>query len=184
MPRKFPAITLTDSVRDVQTRYQSRANEARVAPSELDDEPLGREEIEFIRERDGFYLATVNEDGWPYIQFRGGPTGFVKALSPTALGYADFRGNRQYISMGNISSSERVSLFFMDYSHQRRLKVLARASYTEGSEDAALLAAVSHDDYSARVERVVRFDIVAFDWNCPQHITPRFTRREFRELGL
>lgn len=184
MPRKFPAITFTDSVKAAQTRYKSRANGARFEQWEMDDEHLGSAEIEFIHERDGFYVATVNEDGWPYVQFRGGPPGFVKALTPTALAYADFRGNRQYISTGNATANDRVSLFFMDYANQRRLKVLARATIIDADTDSALLASVAMGSYSAVVERVVRFDVAAFDWNCPQHITPRFTRAEFKEMGL
>lgn len=184
MPRKFPAITFTDSVKAAQTRYKSRANGERFEQWEMDDEQLGPDEIEFIQERDGFYLATVNEDGWPYVQYRGGPAGFVKAVSPTALAYPDFSGNRQYISTGNALANDRVSLFFMDYARQRRLKVLARATIVDASEDPGLLSIVTLGSYKAKIERVVRLDIAAFDWNCPQHITPRFTRAEYRKMDL
>ncbi|MFT5734224.1 MAG: putative pyridoxine 5'-phosphate oxidase superfamily flavin-nucleotide-binding protein [Planctomycetota bacterium] len=184
MPRKFPSITFTNSVKAAQARYHSRANGARFEQSEADDGHLGPAETEFLQERDGFYLATVNEDGWPYVQFRGGPPGFVKVLDSTTLAYADFRGNRQYISTGNVFANDRVSLFFMDYATQRRLKVLSRATVVDAEEDAGLLAAVALGDYKATVERVVRLEVVAFDWNCPQHITPRFTLAEVREMEL
>ncbi len=184
MSRKFQAIMFTDSVKAAQARYTPRPPVAHDKPDEVAHDALGPSEIEFIQERDSFYLATVNEDGWPYMQFRGGPPGFVKSIGDNALGYADFSGNRHYVSTGNVAANDRVSMFFMDYATKRRLKILAHATITEAASDPQLLEAVSLGDYRGKVERVVRLDVVAFEWSCPQHITPRFTHEEFREMGF
>ncbi len=129
----------------------------------------------FIALRDSFYMATVSESGWPYVQHRGGPAGFLKVLDDRTLACADFRGNRQYISVGNLSADGRTSLILMDYAGRRRLKVFAR---TAVSTDPALLERVALPSYKAKVERALVFHLEAFDWNCPQHITPRFTQDE------
>ena len=131
-------------------------------------------------------MATVTEDGWPYVQYRGGPAGFLKVLDDRTLAYADFQGNLQLLSTGNIAHDGRVSLFLIDYANRRRLKILARAEVIDGCDDPALLAALSDPDYGARPERAFVLHIEAFDWNCPQHITPRFTEVEIaaRERGL
>jgi len=179
MPRKYTQIAFTDSVKQVQTDYGSRATAAKVEAWEIDDEHLSERESEFIAQRDGFYMATVNEDGWPYMQFRGGPEGFLKVLDASTLAFADFRGNKQYVSMGNLRHDDRVALFFMDYPGRQRLKMMARTEVFDAAERPDLLAQVKDPDYSARVERVVLLHVVAFDWNCPQHITPRFTEQEF-----
>ena len=184
MQRKFQAIMFTDSVKAAQERYTERPPIAHDKPEEVEIDQLGESEFEFIRERDSFYLATVNEDGWPYMQFRGGPAGFVKPLDGNALGFVDFSGNRHFVSTGNVAANDRVSIFFMDYANKRRLKILAHAAITEAAANPELLEAVSLGDYRGRVERVVRLDVVAFEWSCPQHITPRFTQEEFREMGL
>lgn len=138
---------------------------------------LSEREAAFISMRDSFYMATVSEEGWPYIQHRGGPRGFLKVLSPTQLGFADYRGNRQYISVGNLNSEKRVSLFLMDYPNRARLKLLGRASVQEASA-APDLARQLDIDGQGKVERLFTIDIEAFDWNCPQFITPRFTEEE------
>ena len=146
------------------------------------NDSLSDREAQFIAERDTFYMATVNEDGWPYVQHRGGPPGFLRTLNSKQLAYADFRGNTQLVSVGNVASNDRVSLILMDYPNRRRLKILGHMRVehadTVPEED---LAAVELPDYSAQVERVVYIDVVAFDWNCPQHITQRFTQSEFDE---
>jgi len=139
-------------------------------------------EAEFIEARDGFYQATVNENGWPYVQFRGGPPGFLKVLDEQTIGYADFRGNIQYLSVGNMAANDRVALILMDYANRRRLKIWARARIVHADEDPDLLARLEIPTYRARVERAVVLTIEALDWNCPQHITPRFTEGEIHEL--
>ena len=182
MPRKYPQIVFTESVKAAQEHNGARATGEKVEAWDIDDEHLSDTETAFLAERDSFYMATVNEDGWPYVQFRGGPKGFLKVLDEKTLGYADFRGNRQYISTGNLRANDRVALFFMDYPHQRRLKLLAHTEVFDASERPDLLPALEDPDYRARIERVVLFHVVAFDWNCPQHITPRFTLEEMQAL--
>lgn len=147
---------------------------------------LGPPETEFIAARDGFYLGTVGQDGWPYVQYRGGPPGFLHVLEPTTtasrLAWADFRGNRQYLSVGNLAASPRVSLFLMDYAGRQRLKILGEASVADvqGGDPATVELAqrLTPPDYPARVERVISVEVVGFDWNCPQHITQRWSREE------
>ncbi len=181
MTRKYPALTFTDSVKATQEHYGVRAKAAKVEHWAMDDELLSPREASFIGRRDGFYMATVNEDGWPYLQFRGGPKGFLKVLDERTLGYADFRGNLQYISTGNLRKDDRVSLFFMDYANRARLKLLARTEVFDAADRPDLVDRLEDPEYGARVERAVLFHVVAFDWNCPQHITPRFTEEELRE---
>lgn len=178
MARKYPAIMHTPSVRAAQERYGSRAVGERVEAMELEDARLSARELGFIASRDGFYMATVSEDGWPYVQFRGGPRGFLKALDDRTLAYADFSGNRQYISTGNLLHDGRVSLFLMDYATRRRLKIIARARIVDAGDDPEQIAALADPEYPATPERAVFLDVVAFDWNCPQHIPQRFTLEE------
>jgi predicted pyridoxine 5'-phosphate oxidase superfamily flavin-nucleotide-binding protein len=138
-------------------------------------EALGPDELAFIAARDSFYMATVSADGWPYIQHRGGPRGFLRALDAHTLGFADLKGNRQLITTGNLAANDRVSLFLMDYAHRARLKLLGHA---RAIEDAALADALAPAALRKRVERVMLIDVVAFDWNCPAYITPRFAADE------
>ena len=182
MARAFAEITFTPSVRAAQTRYGSRAVNAGFEDAEERRDVLTDREAEFIAARDGFYQASVSETGWPYVQFRGGPKGFLKVLDGRTVGYADFRGNVQYISTGNIQADGRVALILMDYPNRRRLKIWARARVVHEEEDPDLLARLEIPTYRARVERAVVMTIEAFDWNCPQHITPRFTEDEIAEL--
>lgn len=135
-------------------------------------------EAAFIAERDSFYMATVSESGWPYVQHRGGPPGFIRMLDATTLAIPDFRGNRQYISAGNLSVNDRAALIFMDYPNRRRLKIYAHIEAKDLSADPELAASLSLPDYRAKVERALVMRLVAFDWNCPQHITPRFSEAE------
>jgi uncharacterized protein len=135
-------------------------------------------EIDFIAQRDSFYQATVSESGWPYVQFRGGPMGFLKVVDSKTIGYADFRGNVQYVSVGNLNADDRVSLILMDYPNRQRLKLLGHARIVHESDEPELLALLRTDGYKARVERGVIITVAAFDWNCPQHITPRYTEAE------
>jgi len=183
MNRKYPEITFTDSVKDRQQHYGVRENAKRMEELRMDDRQLSITEIAFISERDSFYMATVNEDGWPYVQYRGGPRGFLKPIDEKTLAYADYRGNRQLISVGNLHANDRVSLFLMDYPNRKRLKVLARSEVLDADECPELRKRVEEPGYPAEVERVVVFHLVAFDWNCPQHITPRFTEAELEALA-
>lgn len=182
MPRRFPRITFTDSVKRAQEDYGTRAKVARLETSERDDQRLGWTERAFLAARDSFYMASVNDEGWPYVQFRGGPPGFLKVLDERTLGYADFRGNMQLISTGNLRHDERVALILLDYALQRRLKILARATVHPAGERPDLVDALADPAYDAQVRRVVVLRVEAFDWNCPQHITPRFTLDEARAL--
>ena len=181
MTSKYRDIAFTASVRRAQDQFGGRQLTGAVDPSTPEDR-LTPAEAEFISARDGFYLASVGEDGWPYVQFRGGPPGFLKVLDPATLAYADFRGNRQYISMGNVDANDRVSLFFMDYAGQRRLKLYARAEVHAAADRPDLAESVADPEYPAHVERVIVLRVVAYDWNCPQHITPRYTVKEIRAL--
>lgn len=136
------------------------------------------DEAAFIAGRDSFYLATVSETGWPYVQHRGGPRGFLKMVDERTLAFADYRGNRQYLSVGNLSADDRVCLFLMDYARRARLKIYAHAETVALDADPELTALVVIPGYRAKPERIVRLRLEAFDWNCPQHITPRFTEQE------
>jgi predicted pyridoxine 5'-phosphate oxidase superfamily flavin-nucleotide-binding protein len=135
----------------------------------------------FIADRDSFYMATVSETGWPYIQHRGGPRGFLKLFDDRTLAFADYRGNRQYISLGNLAADDRVCLFLMDYKRRARLKIYARVETVAVDADPDLTALVTVSDYRAKIERIFRLRLEAFDWNCPQHITPRFSEAEIVE---
>lgn len=178
MGHKFAQIAFTPRVRAVQEAQGSRKSYARFEGGPDHHDRLGPSEAQFIAARDSFYMATVSETGWPYMQHRGGPIGFVQILWADKIGFADFRGNRQYVSVGNLGHDNRVSLFFMDYPGQQRLKVLGRARIVTRSENPAVLEALNMPAYGAIVERGIVIDIEAFDWNCPQHITPRFTAQE------
>jgi len=178
MSHAFANIAFTPDVRAMQARMGSRAGSRSVGDAVVGPDELGPDEAEFIAARDGFYLATVSITGWPYVQFKGGPAGFLTVLGPRTLGYADFRGNVQYISGGNLQGNDKVALILVDYAHRRRLKILGHARLVERADDPGLLARLERPGYRARVERAVIIDVDAFDWNCPQHITPRFTEAE------
>jgi uncharacterized protein len=135
-------------------------------------------EATFIAERDSFYMATVSESGWPYVQHRGGPPGFIRILDDRTLGVADFRGNRQYISTGNLASEDRAALILMDYPRRRRLKIYARVEIKDLAADPELAETLIEPGARAKVERGLLIRLTAFDWNCPQHITPRFSEAE------
>ena len=182
MPRPFAEISFTPNVQAAQERYGSRTQISRFQSSGEDGFiGLNETETSFIEARDGFYQATVSETGWPYVQFRGGPTGFLKVLDEKTIGYADFRGNRQYLSVGNMNGNDRVSMILMDYANRRRLKLWARAELLHDEDAPEMLERLQLPDYRARVERAVVLHVEATDWNCPQHITPRFTEAEIYE---
>jgi predicted pyridoxine 5'-phosphate oxidase superfamily flavin-nucleotide-binding protein len=183
MSKRFYEEMFTESVKRAQEHYGSRkAFERMEAQTSRGFEGLGDAEIDFIGTRDGFYMATVNQDGQPYIQFRGGPPGFLKVLDEKTLGFADFRGNLQYISVGNLSADNRAALFLMDYAHQRRLKLLLRAEVKDSAEVPDLIAKLQTPGYKAKVERAMILHVEAYDWNCPQHITPRYTVEEIKSM--
>lgn len=177
MPNPFAKIAFTESVKRTQEHYGvRRANERLENLDRLEE--MTRNEAAFIGERDGFYMATVGECGQPYVQFRGGPKGFLKVLDEKTLGYADFRGNLQYISVGNLSVNNRAALFLIDYPNQTRLKIFAEVEVIDAADDPALIERLTMPDYKARIERAMILHVTAYDWNCPQHITPRFTLEE------
>lgn len=175
MGHRFAELAFTPAVQALQTLEGSRAAYARQEAGPPHHDRLGPEEIAFVAARDSFYMATVTESGWPYVQHRGGPPGFLRVLDERTIGFADFRGNRQYVSVGSIGQDDRVALILVDYPHQRRLKLLGRARLTD---DAETLQALTVGGYRARVERGILITVEAFDWNCPQHLTPRFTAEE------
>jgi hypothetical protein len=181
MGHRFAEIAFTPAVQAQQEAHGSRRSYARFAEGPPRNERLGPDEVGFIRARDGFYLASVSETGWPYAQFRGGPPGFLRVLDERTIAWADFRGNRQYVSVGNLSGDDRVALILMDYASRRRLKVLGHAEALEVGADSGLAAQLAVSGYEAVVERALRVRIAGFDWNCPQHITPRFTLDEIEQ---
>ncbi len=138
-------------------------------------------EKQFIAARDSFYMATVSETGWPYVQHRGGPAGFLRVLDDKTLAFPDFRGNRQYITVGNAAVSDRAALFLMDYPNRRRLKIYAHIEIRDLGNDPALAAALAMPDYKAKVERAIVLHLEGFNWNCSQHITQRFSEAELHE---
>ena len=147
----------------------------------LAPQALGAEEKEFLAERDSFYMASVGSTGWPYIQHRGGPPGFLKVLDDHTLAFANFSGNKQYISNGNLATDNRVALILVDYPRQARLKILGRAEVLEGEQAKDSSERVRHREYKATIESVYVIHIEAFDWNCPQHIVPRFTAEQIQQ---
>ena len=181
MGHQFAKIAFTESVRDVQEAFGSRERYAAMDEGEDYGHVLSEREASFIAARDSFYMASVNEDGWPYVQHRGGPVGFVRVLDETTIGFSDFRGNRQYVSVGNVTKDDRVSLFFMDYPNRKRLKLFGRVRLIDTGD--SRLNDLALDDYRARIDRGFVIDVEAFDWNCPQHITPRYTVAEIENIG-
>ena len=177
MGRHCAEMACTDSVKAMQEVQGSRAGYARFEGAEEPVDGLGPAEAAFLAARDSFYLATVSETGWPYVQHRGGPPGFVRVLDERTIGFADFRGNRQYVSVGNLAD-DRVALILVDYPRRRRLKILGHAHAVTAEDDPALLRRLEVEGYRAKVERGLIIAVAAFDWNCPQHITPRFTEAE------
>ena len=183
MAHQFAELMFTAGVKAAQQDYGSRDRLERFTSMAGPNDELTLREAEYIVERDTFYMATVNDDGWPYVQHRGGPPGFLRILGPKQLAYADFRGNTQLVSVGNVATNDRVSLILMDYPNRRRLKILGHMRVANADDvPASDLAAVDLADYSAQVERVIYIDVAAFDWNCPQHITPRYTETEWSSL--
>ncbi len=171
-------LALTPSVRSAQAKYFGTA---RPAPAPAGPDALTADEADFIAKRDSFYLSTVSEAGWPYIQHRGGAPGFLRVLNAHTLGFADLAGNRQMLSTGNLSANDRVALFLMDYPNRARLKILGHARVVDAREEPELARHFAAPGSGGLVERLYVIDVVGFDWNCPKYITPRFTSAEVEE---
>jgi predicted pyridoxine 5'-phosphate oxidase superfamily flavin-nucleotide-binding protein len=182
MATAFADITFTPSVKAAQSHYGSRERNSRFELATDPRNQLTEQEINFIAQRDSFYQATVSESGWPYVQHRGGPVGFLKVLNGRTLGFADFRGNVQYLSVGNLQANNRISLILMDYANRQRLKIWGTVRIAHADTELELLAQLEVPTYRARVERSIIIHIEALDWNCPQHITPRYSQAQVEEM--
>jgi len=180
MTENFTELAFTDSVKAQQEKYGTRTAYSRMERGGKFRNQLTWQEQRHIEDRDGFYLSSVGENGWPYMQFRGGPQGFLKVIDDHTLAFADFRGNGQYISTGNFIDNNKTMLFLMDYPNKRRLKIWAEAEVLDAADHPELASQVVLPDYEATVERIIVFKVHAFDWNCPQHITPRYTQEEIQ----
>lgn len=177
----YHEIAFTDAVKAEQERMQSRVTYAKAFPR-MERSGLGDFEREFIAARDSFYLSSVGANGFPYTQHRGGPAGFLRVLNDHTLGFIDFAGNRQYITLGNLKENDKVALFLMSYAQKARLKIYATTRIASLKENPQLVADLTPSDYPHRAERIMLFDVQAFDWNCSQHITPRFTAGEIEAV--
>tara|TARA_R110002051_G_scaffold290773_1_gene354459 strand:- start:85352 stop:85966 length:615 start_codon:yes stop_codon:yes gene_type:complete len=183
MAKNFAEIAFTDVVKKLQEKHGSRRGYERMERfSKVDG--LTDHEMSFIQNRDSFYLASIGAKEFPYIQHRGGPKGFLKVLDPKRLGFIDFIGNKQYVSVGNMESNKNVSLIMIDYPTRTRLKIFAKAEVVELKDDSELYRLLNLEDYKFRPERMMVFHIEAYDWNCPQHIIPRYTVEEIQQSFL
>jgi uncharacterized protein len=180
MADKYMQLVLTPAVQQAQDKYFGK-HQVQVNAPETD--ALTPDEADFIASRDSFYMATVSETGWPYLQHRGGPVGFVKVLGPNLIGFPDFKGNRQLVSTGNLDVTDRVALFMMDYPHRTRLKLLGHARVLDAREHPELIGQLSSEPLRSRVERFFLIQVISYDWNCPQYITPRFTAVEVEKYS-
>ncbi len=178
MAANFRSLTFTPHVLDAQRHYFGQSQDQPPAPGE---DILTPEEISFIEARDHFYLSSVSETGWPYVQHRGGPPGFLKIVGPNQLAFADYKGNRQLLTTGNVAAEDRVCLFLMDYVHRDRLKLIGHAEVLDARTNPGLVAQLTTSELTPIVERIVRIRVVGFDWNCSKYITPRFTAAEIEE---
>jgi uncharacterized protein len=179
MAQNFHQIAFTDAVKALQTEHGSRTSYERMEKFNVVD-GLSDNEMDFIAHRDSFYLASIGANQFPYIQHRGGPKGFLKVLDKYRLGFIDFSGNKQYITVGNLATNNNVALIMVDYPSQSRLKIYAKAEIVGLQDHPELLALLNLGDYKFRPERMLVFHIEAYDWNCPQHITPRYTAEEIK----
>ena len=181
MAHHFGSRVFTPLVKALQEKYGSRRQYARMEGRAGSTDRLGPDETAFISGQDSFYIATVGATGWPYVQHRGGPRGFLKVIDDQTIAFDDFRGNKQYVSTGNLGSDNRVALILVDYPRQARLKILGRAEIFEGAGAGEWIEKLRVLGYEAVVERAYVIHVEAFDWNCQQHITPRFTVEQIRE---
>lgn len=169
-------VAFTSAVKAIQSQNRSRSSYARMERGEGWQTTVTSELVDFLADLDMFYLGTANAQGQPYIQYRGGPPGFLKVIDEHTLGFADFGGNRQYITLGNLTENPKSFLFLMDYANSRRVKVWGTAQVREG--DVALEERLGDPAYPGKVERAILFSVVAWDVNCPQHIHQRFSQRQ------
>jgi len=179
----YAQLAFTDAIKKIQEEVGSRGAYDRMEKTSVVD-GLTENEIRFIGERDSFYMASFGENEYPYIQHRGGPAGFIKVIDNKTIGIVDFAGNRQYISTGNISKNEKVALILLSYPQRARLKLYANAKIVDLEENEALYELLKPADYKFRPERMMVFEIQAYDWNCPQHIVPRYSAEEIEEALL
>ena len=175
MADRFMQTVLTPSVLAAQDHYFGRHAALDTAP---EHDPLTDEERSFIEARDSFYMASITENGWPYVQHRGGRPGFLRVVSPTQLAFADYKGNRQMLTTGNLAANDRVALFLMDYPRRERLKILGHARVKDARLHPELVAQLAEPAARGIVERLFFIDVLSFDWNCPKYITPRYTAAE------
>lgn len=179
MARNYRTTLFNEDVQRLQEIHGSRASYAKLdAGADGAPDPLTAKEIDYIALRDSFYMASVTADGWPYMQHRGGPAGFLRHIAGNRIGFADYRGNKQYISTANLMRDDRVSLFLMDYPNRERLKLLGHARSIEREDDPELVASLMPEGYRAVPERAFLIDVIGWEWNCSQHIVPRFTEAE------
>jgi uncharacterized protein len=178
MTSKFLDLTVTDSVRQAQSHYYGKSPGLADAP---DRDTLTEDETEFIQSRDSFYMATVTENGWPYLQHRGGAPGFLRVVGPNLLAFADYKGNRQMLSTGNVAVNDHVILFLMDYPSRNRLKILGHARVEDARGHPEFVARFAEPAMQKMVERIFFIEVVGFNWNCSQHITPRYTAAQVEE---
>lgn len=179
MAQNYRHTLFSDDVKALQEKHGSRASYLKLdAGADGTPDALTAKEIGFMALRDSFYMASVNAEGWPYMQHRGGPAGFVRHIAGNRIGFADYRGNRQYISTANLARHDRVSLFLMDYPNRDRLKLVGHAHSVELADDPALVTSLMPEGYRATPERAFLIDVIGWEWNCSQHITPRFTEAE------
>ncbi|MEM8771874.1 MAG: pyridoxamine 5'-phosphate oxidase family protein [Pseudomonadota bacterium] len=174
--RHFGDVLFQGAVLEEQEKRGSREAYAKMTAQPA-PAGLAERETSFIASRDSFYLASVSADGWPYVQHRGGPEGFLKVIDSDTLAFGDYRGNKQYVSTGHFAANDRAALFLMDYPNKRRLKILAHATVLDAAENENLADRISTEG-EGRIERVFTLRVDAFDWNCPQFITPRYTENE------
>jgi len=177
MAKNFASIGFSTAARQLQEKYGSRQSYARMEKDSYVD-GLTENEVNFIAERDSFYMASIGENGFPYVQHRGGPKGFLKVLDNKRLGFIDFKGNMQFITAGNLATNNNVALIMVDYPTRARLKIFARAEVAELASHQELYNALNLEGYKFRPERMMVLHIEAYDWNCPQHIVPRYTIEE------
>lgn len=179
MARNYRHTMFSDAVKALQERHGSRAAYLKMdADADGTPDALTAKEIGFIALRDSFYMASVTAHGWPYMQHRGGPAGFLRHIEGNRIGFADYRGNKQYISTANLAGNDHVSLFLMDYPNKDRLKLVGHAHSVELADDPALVTSLMPEGYRATPERAFLIDVIGWEWNCSQHITPRFTEAE------
>jgi predicted pyridoxine 5'-phosphate oxidase superfamily flavin-nucleotide-binding protein len=183
MAKNFAEIAFTNAVKQLQEKHGSRKSYERMEKFSVTD-GLTNSEMTFIEQRDSFYLSTIGVNEFPYIQHRGGPKGFLKVIDSNRLGFVDFIGNKQYVSVGNMATNNKVSLIMVDYPSRTRLKIFAKSEIIELKDNPTLYKSLDLEGYKFRPDRMMIFHIEAYDWNCPQHITPRYTVKEIEEAFL